>query len=234
MSDNSSDKLKAVEKKVTSLQKKLSRENMFTLIVSLLLLAVITAYFVYGYLEIKSVLVPKTVVSLAARTVDDQLPQLRSSVTEEVNKNAPVWAEQLSQQAVDTVPSMREQLEEYTVKGVDQAIERSVSLTEDTFREFLQENRNEIERAIKELEENDKLSDESVAQIGAGLNERLNTNVQAQASEVLVTLDEVNSKLKYLAETEELSQLEQLEKEFLMILRRMHLREEARMLSSAG
>lgn len=232
MSDSNNDKLKAVDKKVTALRNKLARENMFTLVVSLILMGVVFGYFLYGYFEIRSVLVPSTLVQLAGRTVDDKLPELRGAVVSEVETNAPVWAEQLSGQAVETVPSMREQIEEYTLKGVDEAVDRSVNLTEEKFRQFLQENRNEINKAIQELEANQSISEETMAGIEQGMNEQLNTNVQAQAAEVLVTLEEVNSKLNHLTDGEGLSELEQLEREFLMILRRMHLREEERMLSS--
>lgn len=220
-------RLSEIESTVASLRKRLTREVTLTAIVGIIGLLAVCGYSIYGYTEINELLQPKMLVTYAASMAEDKLPELRGSLEEEVKKNAPVWAEELSRQAIASVPQVREQLEDHVLSQVDSMFEDTVNLTKPEMQKFMTDHKPEIARAIEDLKKDDHvLSEESITGIENAINETLQTDMKAHAQEALRTLQEMVAKGGQLREGKELSEFDARLREIIMILRRFHLREQ--------
>jgi hypothetical protein len=223
-----SQKLAEIQSKVVALRNRLNREVMLTSLLGLVTVIAICGYFYYGYRQINELLEPKTLVAFAGQMAQDKLPELRQQLEDEVQKNAPVWAEEMSRQAVASVPEVREQLEEHIISQVDAMFAQTVSLTEPEMKKFMEDHKVEIARAIAELKQDDKvLSEESMAGIEKAVSDTLGTDMKEQAQEALRTLQEMLAKGTQLRDGQNLNEFDTRLREVIMILRRFHLRERA-------
>jgi hypothetical protein len=221
-------KLAEIESTVASLRKRLVREVTITTVVGVIGLVAVCAYSIYGYTEINQLLEPQMLVTYAASMAEDKLPELRTNLEEEVKKNAPVWAEEMSRQAIASIPDVRAQLEDHVLGQVDAMFEETVSLTKPEMQKFMTEHKPEIARAIDDLKkEGHVLSDESIVGIENAINETLHTDMKAHAQEALRTLQEMVAKGGQLKEGKDLNEFDARLREIIMILRRFHLREKA-------
>jgi hypothetical protein len=221
-------KLQSIETKVQELKTRLNREMTLTTLLGALMLAAFCGYFWYGYNQIAELLQPKMLVGLAGTMANDRLPDIRKQLEEEVKKNAPVWAEELSRQAIASVPTLRQNLEEYIVNEVDSVALQTVQAASPEIQNFVESNKVEISQAIKELKQSDALSEETLASIETALRNTLQVDIKAQAAEAVKTMDEIAAKAEYLKKGEKLADIDQKLREIVMILRRLHLREQSR------
>lgn len=226
MATTETQKLADIQSKVISLQNRLNFEVTLTSLLGIVTVVAICGYFYYGYTKINELLEPKLLVDFAASKTQEQLPALREQLEQEVTKNAPVWAEELSRQAVASVPQVREQLEDHIISQVDAMFAQTVNLTEPEMKKFMEEHRVDIARAISELKQDDQiLSEASLAGIEKAISDTLQADMKEQAQETLRTLQEMVAKGNQLREGKNLSEFDTRLREVIMILRRFHLRE---------
>jgi len=226
METNDSKKLAEIEAKVNSLRKRLTREVTITMVMGVVMLIAICGYFTYGYMQISELLRPRMLVDFAGTMVQDQLPELRANLEKEVEKNAPMWAAELSRQAISSVPEVRKQLENHIIGQVDHMVAATVNVTGPEIEKFLRDNKADIAKAISELQKDEKvLSEESLAAIEKDLSNTLQTDMKAQAKEALKTLQEITSKGRQLQDGTNLGDFDKRLRDIVMILRRFHLRE---------
>lgn len=211
------------ERQLREITKSTRRGNVITIVVAVILFAILGGYFSYGYRAIASILEPDTLLDAAENWVEQQLPEVRKSLETEVNKSAPVWAESLSKQAQSSLPSIREKMEEYVLQQVDQAVEQSVSISEDSFRKFLREKRDVLEAGFKDLASSPKLAEESLARLENEMNSSLGADMHQGARDLYQTLNQMSDKLARLKSGVQLSPQEQLERNILMQFRRLQL-----------
>jgi len=216
-------RLAATERLLRDQTARIRRGTVLTLVVGLLLLGLMAAYFYYGYTEISSIAKPETLVQAAATKIQDQIPDIRKAAEDEVAKSAPVWAASLSQQAQSSLPTLREKLEAYAIEQVDQTAAQTISLTEAEFRRFLRENRETLEQGFRELATSPELADESLNRVQAALEARFRGSMEEGSQDMFATLHDLNSKIARLKTGQNLSQEEQLERQILMQARRLQL-----------
>ena len=216
------DRVGTVKADLEQLQRKLNRGNTITAIVAILLLSLMAGYFYYGYREITVLLEPETLVAVGVTMVDDQVSQVRKMVKGEVDKNAPVWAEQLSNQVVETMPKLRESLEEYVLSQTAGAVDQLAGVTATEMRKFLLEEREAIDSLLQELSSSDAASEETLATLETAMDNALQASTKEQADTVLGTLGGLREKVRKLAKGTGLNDEEALEREALMIVRRLH------------
>ncbi len=219
-------KLIEIDSKVTALRKRLAREVVLTTVVGVIMLVAVCAYFIYGYREISELLKPKMLVGYAATMAQDEIPKLRSMLTSEIERNAPVWAEEMSKQVVSAIPNGRTQLENFITSQVDQATVKTIELTAPEVEKFIAANRGDLSRAINELKDSEKvLSDESIANIERALNESLQTSIKKRSEDALQVVTEMKRKGDLLKEGSNLSEADRRLREIIMILRKLHQQE---------
>ena len=222
-------RLAGVEKELNTLERRLKREARLSTFVTVVVLALLSFYFAYGYREFSKLIQPQEIVSLGAALVDDNVTVVREAIQDEVSQSAPGWAEQLSNQAVEAVPLVREQLEEFAVAQAKASIEEYVSISEDEFRRVLKENHNEFQGLVDELSSEREATDEVVAALEEVLNKELGGDMQVAAADILETLQLAHEKLIRLGVGEDLSPDERKERQVMMLFRRFQMDEGSEM-----
>lgn len=226
MADNNAEtKLLAVEKRLDEISKKMATESKVLLIVGLVVVAVMTGYFVYGLSEIRSILDPEILVATGNDMLGKQIPVLREQVQKQVIESAPVWAEDLSKQAIDAAPSAREKLEDQILAQTETTIEQYISVGDEEFKAVLTANRTSFEETLDALAEDQDFTDETVQIFVDALNAEMGQDMQDQAEQVFGTIVALREKIEKLAAGGNLTKEERNERDSLSILRRLKMSE---------
>ncbi|HIE98214.1 MAG TPA: hypothetical protein EYG03_25225 [Planctomycetes bacterium] len=218
-------RLAGVEKELNTLERRLKREALISTIMTVVVLLVLSFYFMYGYREFSKLLQPSEIVGLGAALVDENVTVLRESIQDEVESGAPVWAEQLSSQAIAAVPLVREELEKFAVAQAKDAIEQYVTISQDEFRRVLKENHAEFQGLVTELSKEGEATDEVVAALEEVLNKELGGDMEVAAADLVETLQLANHKLVRLGADTDLDDDEQKERLVMMLFRRIQMDE---------
>lgn len=211
----------ATERLLKECTSRTRRGNLLTMIVGAIILVMLSGYFAYGYSEIASVTEPKTLVSAAETWLEDQIPEVRKQLENEVDKSAPIWAESLSKQAQSSLPTLREKLEAYVVEQVDQTMEHTVNLTEEHFRKMLKEKRGVLEDGFKDLATSPQLAAESLKELEQILEGAFQADMKQGADDLFATLKLMSEKLERLKANKEMTSEETLERLVLMQFRKL-------------
>ncbi|MEO2015957.1 MAG: hypothetical protein ABGZ53_16480, partial [Fuerstiella sp.] len=218
-------RLAGVEKELNTLERRLKREALISTIMTVVVLLLLSGYFVYGYIQFSKLMQPADIVSLGAALVDENVTVLRESIQDEVDQGAPVWAEQLSSQAIAAVPLVREEMEKFAVTQAKDAIEQYVTISQDEFRRVLKENHAEFQGLVAELSREGEATDEVVAALEEVLNKELGGDMEVAAADLVETLQLANHKLVRLGEDTDLDDDEQNERLVMMLFRRIQMDE---------
>ncbi len=203
----------------------LNRSSTTMLIVGLLALALLSAYFYFGYHMIADLLEPKHLVPFGANMLETNLPTAREAITKQISDSAPAWADQLSVQARNSLPTLRVKLEDYVLAQTGDMLGQATKLTEEQFRKTIAENRELLDRGFEELAASETLSDESLQALVVALEQQLQADMKADAETVLDTLQDLRARVQRLQSGKETDEVEQIARRVLMIARRLQLME---------
>jgi hypothetical protein len=203
-------------------QARLARASMLTASVGAILCALLAFWFYYGYVKIKEVMNPQTIVQAAESVVIDSLPKARAALESQINDSADDWAASISKQIQDNMPDVRRKLEETIVAKSTEAIDHFQVLSANEFKTFVQNNQAMLNDGFRSLKKQDE-ADRFVADLHKAVEEQLSTDMRAQSEEMLHTLLDLNSKLTDLAKGERINHEQALEREILMIARRLQI-----------
>ena len=218
-------KLQSVENDLSRISRGMTRSARITSVVGLILMALMLGYFVFGFNEISDLTEPENLVALAGEVVDGSLPEIREAVQEEVTNSAPDWAQAISDQAIGAAPTIREALEDYVLDQTQVVIEDGVDVGDTEFRKILRDNRTAFEETIDQLADDQEYSEETLEIFLDAINKELGRDMEDQAEEVLGTLIALNEKLQKLSSNDSLNKEEALERQTLMVIRRLQLQE---------
>ena len=222
---SSETKLKNVEQSLAGISKSMKRSATVTTVVGLILIAAMIAYFVIGQREIAYLVDPGNLVTTAGDLAETSLPEIRASIEQEVAKSAPDWAAAASDQAIGAAPTIREALEDYVLDQTEAVIADKSELAEEEFRRILRENRVDFERTLNELADGEEYSEETLTIFLDAVNRELGQDMESQAQDVFGTLVALNEKARKLSSGVDLNAEERLERETLMLIRRLELQE---------
>lgn len=215
------ERIAAAQSDLKSLRRRFQLGTWLTVIVGFGLLALLTAYFTIGYREISRFRDPDLIVSYVGQTIDDGLPRLRQQIQQRVDSDAPVWAEQASQQVLVMMPSFRKSAEEYACQQAEAAIDRIDVVGEREFRRILDENRDTVNRAIKDLENEHEVSDGVVLMLEEAIQKELQLSMEQQAAALLEIVKDVNKNMKQILANENLTAEQLAERRVLMLAKRL-------------
>ena len=214
-------KIDAAQSNLAQASAKLNSSATTTAVVGVILLLFIVGYFGYGYSQIAPLTEPETLVNLASSIIDERLPEVRATLEDTVEEQAPEWAEMLSAEIKDAIPEVRQRLEDYVIEQTDKMVEELLLMSQAEFRKILQENRELLETGFKELGNDEKMSQESIAALEAALDKALQQDMQEQAGFVLDTLSMLNDKIETLSAGKMLNREQRVERRVVMIARRL-------------
>jgi hypothetical protein len=195
--------------------------NSFTMIVGILIVVLLAAYFIFGYRQLAELMEPDTLVAAASTWIEEQLPVARRTVQEEVTRHAPDWAASLSKQAQSSLPELRGKLEEHVQLQVDEMAESAMAISEVQFRKFLRDNRESLRKSFEELAANPQLTDESLQLIEEMVDREFQFNMREGADDLFAILNLMTAKLTRLKSGKDLDEQERLERRVLMLARRL-------------
>jgi hypothetical protein len=219
------ERLARTQRELETLRRRASRAATVTVVLTLIALIAIGGYFSYGYAQISKYTEPDKLVSYAQQLVEDQLPTVHQSLKEQIIRSAPSWAEGLSKQALESLPTGRTRLEGYILEQYENSAQQGITLTDKNFREFLRKNRPLLDQKFKELGSRPELADDSLLELQARLEETLQADMRAQAGQLLDTILLLDVKLKRLRSGKDLTPQEQAERQLLMVVQRMRMEE---------
>lgn len=227
MSSSSNDsKLQAVESELSKISTSMARSAKVTGVIGVVLMAAMLGYFIFGFSEIEDLTKPENLVALAGEVVNSSLPEIRESVQSTVKESAPDWAQAISDQAIGATPTIRESLEDHILAQTEGVISNGVNLGEAEFRKILRENKSSFEETLDELAEGEEFSEETMQIFLDAVNKELGRDMEDQAEEVLGTLIALNEKLQKLKSNSSLNKEEALERQTLMVIRRLQIKEQ--------
>ena len=227
MSSSSNDlTLQSVENDLSKISTSMARSARVTGFIGVILMAAMLGYFIFGFSEIEDLTKPENLVALAGEVVNSSLPEIRESVQSTVNDSAPDWAQAISDQAIGATPTIRESLEDHILGQSEDVISNNVTLGKTEFQRILRENRSSFEVTLDELEDGSEFSEETLQIFLDAVNKELGRDMEDQAEEVLGTLIALNEKLQKLSSNDALNKEEALERQTLMVIRRLQLQEQ--------
>jgi hypothetical protein len=204
----------------------MARSARITGTVGIILVAAMIGYFIYGFREVTSLTEPEKLVALAGQVAGDSLPEIRRSVQDTVKSQAPDWAQAISDQAIGATPTIRESLEDHILAQTEGVISNGVNMGEAEFRKILRDNKDSFEQTIDELAEGEEYSEETLQIFLKAVNNEMGRDMEDQAEEVLGTLIALNEKLQKLSSNDALNKEEALERQTLMVIRRLQIQEQ--------
>ena len=218
-------RLGEVQDTLTALRKRVNRSATTTAVVMTLLLLFILAYFTFGFVKINSVLEPKQLIGVVDNMIDTKLPDMRSQLEAYIEENSEVWAEQAIDQAIESIPALREQLEEFALFQTEELVDQAEVMTETQFRQILDQNRPMLEQGFQELSSSEKLSEKTLLELEDILEQQLQADMTEQAAIILETIAMLRERVERLHVGKGLDKEERLERDLLSILRRLQLEE---------
>jgi hypothetical protein len=195
-----------------------------TLIVGILLLAVLAAWFYFGYQNIKLITDPHRLVDLGKEKLYGNLHQIRLEAADEIRKSSPQWAVEISNGFVEQAPEARRFLETQFKALLDEKLVEAKQMTSERFRRILAANREEFRAALVDMTEQSSPK-EFVDRIAPIIEQELGADLRYNSIEILGTIAHLNHQLERLAKGENLNEVEQKERLVLGLIRHLQMRE---------
>jgi hypothetical protein len=211
----------AAEQRIRALRGRISMGSALTLVGGLIALAALSGYFWFGHTQITEFAEPDKLTALGQSILDEHLPEVRVQMEDEIIKNAPDWARTLSSQAVEQMPSVRGRLVEYISEQIEKALEQTELVSAEQFRKVIRDNRDLFERDAQDLASGPELSEERYEQLVDLLDRDLGIGLKDKSEVFMGAIVSLNEKLARLAPGVDLTQRENEEREFLMLVRRL-------------
>lgn len=222
------ERLDRVQRELAAQRRRTDTSTGLILVVGLIIIIGFGAFAWYGYQRIAGLVnEPKTMVDALAVTVQSQLPEMRRELVSRVRMQAPQVAAQLSEEGRRHFAQMREQFEDYAMSRIQDAMIDHKPF-EDHFQTFLQQNKVQLRKAIKELDTNKRaeLEPATMRELEQAMEANLGPNFSEQCRQALEALYAAKAKLDRLKVGKDLSPDEQMERRLLMIARRLRAQAE--------
>lgn len=192
-----------------------------SLVLVLLLIAEIVGITVYTHRAIKQQLEPENLVQIGEETIEKHYPDIRRQLVEEVKRNAPDMAAKASHTFLASSDDVRKDLEQLTERQLDYAFAELTEMSKTKFAEFLEENKQTVKNALKQLDEAPQAANEYLDSLETNIEKRLEIDIQRQAKEVLEVHRRLNDKLDRVTSPKPLTPRELIERRIVRLLKTM-------------
>jgi hypothetical protein len=217
------ERLDRLQRDLAALRGKQNRATLISTIVVALGLLLLGGYLIYGYVTIAAATEPSAVIDAATGLLDQSLPEARMAIQDEVTRSAPEWAAGLSKQAREQMPALRVKLEQLTVDGLDEGVKQVEVLTEQQIKEFFAKNRTRMEEVLRDLEGDPKTAEHALDELVALLEMEMKANLVLQSRMLVDDVASLNRRLERLRANKDLTEEERLERQCVMLARRLQM-----------
>lgn len=216
------DRIERVHQDLVAQRQSADRATALVAILGIIIIVGAGAFFFYGYSKINELVnQPKTLVAFAAGSLEDQLPQFRAQVEGEVNNKAPEWAQALSDHLRRSLPDLRQRFVSYAIGQADHAFNDATALTDEQMHNVITKNKGRVREVLRQLQTQDELPDASMHVLEQAMEEELQTDMTAQSRQIMDALLAAREKMARLKSGKKLLPGEDLERNILLIARRM-------------
>lgn len=163
---------------------------------------------------------PEKLAARAEKAMVENYPAFRGQLLEQTSHQAPVLAEQMSEEILEATLEARVELEKLTIDQLERGLDNAVELSADEFREWLRTNHDAIEDAFVQVEQAPSDARLLILDTEASLEEQLGLDLRDQAKLALEVYRLFNDKLARLAAAgADLTPQERLERRMVRLLR---------------
>lgn len=194
-------KIDRVQREILDIKASIRRGNALTMFAGLVVLALLGAFFFYGYQQISSVLEPKMLVASGMSIMSDHLPEASKTLEAELIKNAPKWADDSSKELIKQIPEARKEIEKSILTAAEEQLKKGTSLTKDEFTKFVKDNRVMLRDGFGELKKGDKEAKKFLDQLVKVMEEQLGRDFKEEADTMFHLLVEVNGRASELKDS---------------------------------
>ena len=222
----------ALQKKCERLRQQLARErrrmvqaSVLTVIIGVAIMILLGIFFYKGYHAISTNTEPSKIVDWLQTTVDDNIPDVQRSIAQQIERNAPIWAEDMSKQLVSSAPQARRKIEDGFLQHVDNTLKETAVLSDQEFGKVLSSHRELFDQLINDAKKGVKPAERSLEQLDIALESDLQVDMKSEAKNLLNNIESVRANLNHLAAAKHLGPDQEAEKQFYMIARRLQAEE---------
>lgn len=196
------------------------RLSWLSTVLASLLAVEIVGLSVYAMYKMQRELEPERLTRRAEAAITANYSTLRSEMLQQVHRQAPLVAEEMSNRLLSETPKARLELEEFTVRQLEQGFDNAFELSADEFRQWLRTNHDTIEDAFLQFENAPEETRLLMMDTEASLEEQLGVDLRDQARMALEFYRVLNEKLERLSlPSSQLSSQERLERRAIRLLR---------------
>jgi hypothetical protein len=181
----------------------------------------LAGYFTYAYQQFSEAMKPPQLVGLVQGMVEENIPQMRMAVEEQITKSAPLWAADLSQKAIVAMPDGRKQLEKHILEQFDQSVEQAMSVSDDQLRAFFRTNKAVLDEEFAALANDPAAAKQRISKLVQVMDGESGVPLKQQSEELFKMLISMNEKIARLEKGVNLGPEEQLEQRVLLLGRRL-------------
>lgn len=212
-------RLERAEREMRGLAGRAHVSNWLTLLLGLLVLGALSAYFWMGYSELNKFLQPGELVGVAQGLLDQQIPQARTELESQIKASAPELARSLSQQAMAAIPQARVWLADTVVGQIKEGLDQTSLVTLDQLRDFLRRNKGLIERDLNTLSTSATLAEDELDEMVRLLETELGEDFRTRAFALYETANGIQEHLDKLAAGTDLSDRDKTTRRILTYIR---------------
>lgn len=207
-----------------SSNKTLFESHQLTTGLILLLILEVATMTTYSFWTAREALQPDSLADQAEAVIQKNYPKFRETLTSEMKQKSPMIAEELSDDLLASGPDVRQWLEQTTARQIEYGLDEATELSADQFREFLQENREQVLDIFEQLDDAPEQARELVLNLEMQFDKQLGVDLQDQARTALKFHQALNTKLEKITSNAPLEPKELLEKRIFRILKTYQMR----------
>lgn len=216
------DRIERVHQELVAQKQSTDRSTALVALVGIVVIVVAAVFYYYAYRQIGQLVnEPKTLVTATAGLVDERLPDLRKQIEEQVSQNAPEWATTLSVQLKESLPGYSSQFVDYAVGQADNAFNEGTAMSDDQMKGVINKHKPQILQLIRELKTNDMLPESSMRILEQALEDEMGADMNAQSRQIMDSLMSAREKMARLKAGKDLKPDEMIERNLLLVARRM-------------
>jgi hypothetical protein len=228
------DRISAAFRALADSRTSLERGTTITGFVGVVIIVALGGWLAYGYITVKPLLEPKGLVAYADTMLMENLTPARVALEREIKKEAPTWAKDSSTRLLEAIPKAREWAEDAILARLDETIEHGRSITRDSLRTFVRDNRKSLQEAFTDLAKNPKQAEKALADMQSLFERNFGKSMKDDSEELLATFRHVNLRLERLTSQRRLTDEESVERQILRIARRLQMQQADPKLATAA
>jgi hypothetical protein len=169
--------------------------------------------------QIHRLLNPERVAERSEAYVLKNYPVWKEELQQELVKSAPTLAQHITHRVLTRLPEAREELQDYLDGQIQASMAQDRALNADQFRQLLRDNSKQIQLGLDAAVFTPRLAKRYAAQLEKRIDQQLGDRMRPQASRSMRPFDRINARLARLAQKQDLTPGEEIERRIVRILR---------------